>query len=40
MPVGKQAIKRRIRSVQATKKITQAMELIAISKYQKAKSPT
>lgn len=38
MPVGKQAIKRRIRSVQATKKITQAMELIAISKYQKQKA--
>jgi F-type H+-transporting ATPase subunit gamma len=38
MPMGKQAIKRRIRSVQATKKITQAMELIAISKYQKQKA--
>lgn len=38
MPVGKQAIKRRIRSVLATKKITQAMELISISKYQKQKS--
>lgn len=38
MAVGKQAIKRRIRSVQATKKITQAMELIAISKYQKQKA--
>jgi F-type H+-transporting ATPase subunit gamma len=38
MPVGKQAIKRRIRSVLATKKITQAMELISISKYQKQKA--
>jgi F-type H+-transporting ATPase subunit gamma len=37
MPSGKQAIKRRIRSVEATKKITQAMEMIAISKYQKQK---
>jgi F-type H+-transporting ATPase subunit gamma len=38
MPIGKQAIKRRIRSVLATKKITQAMELISISKYQKQKA--
>lgn len=37
MPAGKQAIKRRIRSVEATKKITQAMEMIAISKFQKQK---
>ncbi len=37
MPAGKQAIKRRIRSVEATKKITQAMELIAVSKFQKQK---
>lgn len=37
MPSGKQAIKRRIRSVEATKKITQAMEMIAISKFQKQK---
>ena len=37
MATGKQAIKRRIRSVEATKKITQAMELIATSKLQKQK---
>ena len=37
MPSGKQAIKRRIRSVEATKKITQAMEMMAISKFQKQK---
>lgn len=37
MPAGKQAIKRRIRSVEATKKITQAMEMIAVSKFQKQK---
>ncbi len=37
MPSGKQAIKRRIRSVEATKKITQAMEMISISKFQKQK---
>lgn len=37
MGVSKQAIKRRIRSIEATKKITQAMEMIAISKFQKQK---
>ncbi len=38
MPVNKQALKNRIRSVKATKKITNAMELIATSKLQKQKS--
>jgi F-type H+-transporting ATPase subunit gamma len=37
MATGKQAIKRRIRSVEATKKITQAMELIATSKLKRQK---
>jgi len=34
---GKQAIKRRIKSVEATKKITQAMELISTSKLKRQK---
>lgn len=38
MPANKQALKRRIRSVKATKKITSAMELIAASKLQKQKN--
>jgi F-type H+-transporting ATPase subunit gamma len=38
MAAGKQALKSRIRSVKATKKITGAMELIATSKLQKQKS--
>ncbi|HBS92252.1 MAG TPA: ATP synthase F1 subunit gamma [Erysipelotrichaceae bacterium] len=38
MATGKQAIKRRIRSVEATKKITQAMELISTSKLKKQKA--
>lgn len=38
MPQNKQALKRRIRSVKATKKITSAMELIATSKLQKQKN--
>lgn len=38
MPENKQALKRRIRSVKATKKITSAMELIAASKLQKQKN--
>lgn len=37
MAQGKQALKRRIRSVQATKKITGAMEMIATGKLQKQK---
>lgn len=38
MPQNKQALRRRIRSVKATKKITSAMELIAASKLQKQKN--
>lgn len=38
MAQGKQALKSRIRSVQATKKITKAMELVATSKLQKQKN--
>lgn len=38
MAQSKQAIRRRIRSVEATKKITQAMEMIAVSKFQKQKA--
>jgi F-type H+-transporting ATPase subunit gamma len=38
MPANKQALKRRIRSVKATKKITSAMELIAASKLQRQKN--
>ena len=38
MPANKQALRRRIRSVKATKKITSAMELIAASKLQKQKN--
>lgn len=38
MPANKQALKRRIRSVKATRKITSAMELIAASKLQKQKN--
>jgi F-type H+-transporting ATPase subunit gamma len=37
MPQNKVALKRRIRSVRATKKITSAMELIATSKLQRQK---
>ena len=38
MPQNKQALKRRIRSVRATKKITSAMEMIATSKLAKQKN--
>ncbi|MEF9968573.1 MAG: FoF1 ATP synthase subunit gamma, partial [Longicatena sp.] len=38
MAQGKQALKQRIRSINATKKITSAMELIANSKLQKQRS--
>lgn len=38
MAQGKQALKSRIRSIQATKKITGAMEMIATGKLQKQKS--
>ena len=38
MAQGKQALKSRIRSVQATKKITKAMELVSTSKLQKQKN--
>ena len=38
MATNKQALRRRIRSVKATKKITSAMELIAASKLQKQKN--
>lgn len=38
MAQGKQALKSRIRSIQATKKITNAMELIATTKLQKQKN--
>lgn len=38
MPQNKQALKRRIRSVSATKKITSAMEMIATSKLAKQKT--
>ena len=38
MPQNKQVLKRRIRSIKATKKITSAMEMIAISKLQKQKN--
>ncbi len=38
MAANKQALRRRIRSVKATKKITSAMELIAASKLQKQKN--
>jgi F-type H+-transporting ATPase subunit gamma len=38
MPQNKQALRRRIRSVKATKKITSAMELIAASKLQRQKN--
>ena len=38
MAANKQALKSRIRSVKATKKITGAMELIATSKLQKQKN--
>ena len=37
MAQGKQALKSRIRSIQSTKKITNAMELIATTKLQKQK---
>ncbi|SJZ39504.1 ATP synthase F1 subunit gamma [Anaerorhabdus furcosa] len=38
MALGKQALKQRIRSINATKKITSAMELIANSKLQKQRN--
>lgn len=38
MPANKQALRRRIRSVKATKKITSAMEMIAASKLHKQKN--
>ncbi len=40
MPGGMQEIKRRIRSVESTKKITKAMELVATSKLRKTKKST
>lgn len=38
MPGGMQEIKRRIKSVESTKKITKAMELVATSKLRKARN--
>ena len=38
MPGGMQEIKRRIRSVESTKKITKAMELVATSKLRKTRN--
>ena len=38
MPGGMQEIKRRIKSVESTKKITKAMELVATSKLRKTRN--